>query len=434
MGSAAEAGGTAVPEGSTSSPGLRRGLGFWGVALSGVGVILGAGIYALIGPAAGRAGGALWLAFLAAGVVSALTAHSYARLSALHPRNAAEFQYLRAAFGMRAGFIGGWVMSASNVVAIAAISLGFAGYLQVLLPLPLAAGALLLIGLCGLLLWAGIRESVGFAVAFTLVELLGLLLVIAFGLPRWGEADYLEMPHGLAGIGGAAALIFFAYLGFEGLANMAEEARQPERVLPRAILTAVAITTAIYILVAVAVVSAVPWQQLEGSASPLALMVGTVAGPRTGLLLVLLALAATANTVLLMMLSVSRNLYGMGQAGALPRWLGRVGRRRTPWAATVAAALLAAGFALLGDLTTVAELSNGAVLLLFTMVNLALLVLWRRGEAPGSGKRALLPAAGAATCLALLLCTGWHGASFGLGMVALGLLASRLFVPKGSPT
>jgi APA family basic amino acid/polyamine antiporter len=434
MGPAVEARGPVAPGDSVSSPGLRRGLGFWGVTLSGVGVILGAGIYALIGPAAGRAGGALWLAFLVAGIVSALTAHSYARLSALYPRDAPEFQYLGAAFGARAGFTAGWVMAASDLVATAAVAIGFAGYLQFLLPVPLAAGALLLIGLSGLVLWAGIRESIGMAVVFTLVEFAGLFLVIVLGASHWGRADYFEMPQGLPGIGGAAALIFFAYLGFDELANLAEETREPRRVLPRAILAAVAITTVVYLLVAVSVVSAVPWQQLEGSASPLALMVGAVAGPRTGLLLALLALAATANTVLLMMLSVSRNLYGMGRAGALPRWLGRVGRRRTPWAATFAAALLAAGFALLGDLTTVAELSNGAVLLLFAMVNLALFSLWRKGNVPGDGKRALLPAAGAATCLGLLLYTGWHGVGFGLGMVALGLLASRLFLPKRSPT
>jgi APA family basic amino acid/polyamine antiporter len=195
------------------------------VTVSGVGVILGAGVYALVGPAAARAGSALWLAFLIAALAASLTAYSYARLAQRQPRDSPEFQYTALAFGPRVGFVAGWLMLVADLLAAAAVALGFGGYLGHLAGTPVAVNALLLLALVALTLHAGISTSVWLAIGLTVVEAAGLLVVIVLGLPRWSATSYVEMPEGLPGVWAGAALIFFAYLGFHELGNFAEEMR-----------------------------------------------------------------------------------------------------------------------------------------------------------------------------------------------------------------
>jgi APA family basic amino acid/polyamine antiporter len=228
------------------SPGplsLRRALGLWQVSLAGIGVILGAGVYALVGPAAAQAGNALWLSFLLAGLTAGLTAYAYARLGRLVPRNAPEFQYTALAFGPTVGFIAGWLMLAADVLATGAVALGFAGYLRHLAGTPLTANALALLAAVGVILYSGIGQSVAVAIALTAVEAIGLIFVIIVGMPFWAVTDYLVMPRGVLGVSTAAALIFFAYLGFDELGNLAEEMRHPERDLPRSLFISIVATT-----------------------------------------------------------------------------------------------------------------------------------------------------------------------------------------------
>lgn len=221
---------------SRTAPTLRRSLGLWQVSASGIGVILGAGVYALVGPAAAQAGNALWLAFLLAGVAAGLTAYSYARLGTMRPKDSPEFQYTSLAFGPRIGFVAGWLMLVADLLAAATVALGFGGYLAHLLATPIVLNALLLLAVVAAVIYAGIGESVAVAIVLTCVEAAGLLFVIFVGFPFWARTDYLEMPQDMFGVWSAASLIFFAYLGFDELGNFAEEMRKPERDLPRALL------------------------------------------------------------------------------------------------------------------------------------------------------------------------------------------------------
>lgn len=417
---------------------LQRRLGLWSASLAGIGGILGAGIYALLGPAAGQAGGAIWLSFLVAALIAGLTGYSYARFVAIVPKNSPEFQYASVAFGPTVGFAAGWVMVWSDLIAIAAVSIGFAGYLAHLLPVPVAIGALLLVALLSLIAYLGIGESVGLVILFTLVEVGGLLFIIAVGLPYWGDVDYLEMPRGLGGVWTAAALVFFAYLGFDEFGNLAEETREPERTLPRALFISMVVSTLIYIAVAFSAVSVVGWQDLSSSSAPLAQVAGSVLGPRADLILSLIALAATANTVLLFMVAASRSLYGMASAGALPGWLARVGRRRTPWIAIGITSLIAMAITFIGSIERVAQMTNASVLLSFAVVNLALFWWTARRNETWTPKRVLLgalpPLAATATCLWLLVYTGTEAILLSVGLGALGLLIGlRLRKPQGGP-
>ncbi len=409
------------------TPALRRTLGLWQVTVSGVGVILGAGVYALIGPAAARAGSALWLAFLVAALAAGLTAYSYGRLAQQRPKDSPEFQYTSLAFGPRVGFVAGWLMLVADLLAAGAVALGFGGYLAHLAGTPVTVNALLLLAAAAVALRVGISQSVGLAMALTFVEAAGLLVVIALGLPHWSGATYLEMPEGVSGVWAGAALIFFAYLGFDELGNFAEEMRQPERDLPRALLLSLGLTTVVYVLVALSAVAAVGWRDLSGSSAPLALVARRALGARADTVLALMALAATANTVLLLVLSASRSVYGMAAGGRLPRRLARIDHRAVPVTATWIALGVTTLVVLGGDLVQAAALTDAAVLASFMLVNASLLWLARRRCAPKERRAAdlVVPAAALLMCGALMLHVGWLGVAVASALGISGFVLGR---------
>jgi APA family basic amino acid/polyamine antiporter len=416
------------PGGAPPRETLRRTLGLWQVTVSGVGVILGAGVYALIGPAAARAGSALWLSFVIAALAAGLTAYSYARLAQRRPRNSPEFQYTTLAFGPRVGFMAGWLMLVADLLAAAAVALGFGGYLAHLAGTPIAVNALVLLAAVALVLHAGITQSVGLAIVLTIVEAAGLLFVIAVGLPHWPAASYVEMPQGMGGVWAGAALIFFAYLGFDELGNFAEEMRAPERDLPRALFLSLVLTTVVYVLVALAAVAAVEWRELAASPAPLALVARRALGPGADTALALMALAATANTVLLLVLSASRSMYGMASEGRLPRRLARIGRRSIPATATWVALAVTGLVVVSGTLVQAATMTDAAVLASFMLVNASLLWLSRRPEGPAGGRKladVAVPGAALVLCGALLLHVGWLGLAAAAALAAGGLALGR---------
>ena len=413
---------------------LRRSLSLWQVSLSGIGVILGAGVYALIGPAAGQAGNALWLAFVLAGLTAGLTAYAYARLARLAPRNSPEFQYTALAFGARPGFVAGTLMLLADVLAAATVTIGFGGYLEHLAGTPTGVNALALTVVVGAILWLGVEQSIAVAIVLTGLEALGLLLVIAVGMPSWPATDYLTAPRGLTGVSSAAAIIFFAYLGFDELGNFAEEMRRPDRDLPRALLISMVATTVIYVLVALSAVAVVDAERLGASAAPLALVVGRVLGKHADMVLSLLALAATANTVLLLLAASARSIYGMAAAGVLPARLAHVGRTAVPVDATVLVLTVQAVLVVVGTLRQVAAITDAVVLVSFMFVNASLCWLAARHRTPSRGGRriaeTLIPSLAFVLCAWLLLHAGLASLLSAAGlMVVLVLLGSLSSIP-----
>ena len=323
------------------------------------GVILGAGIYALLGQAADLAGNAPWLSFVWAGLVALFTGLSYAELSSMMPRASAEYEYSRHAFGREVAFVMGWLIILSGIISSATVALGFAGYFQALFGVPIIPSALLLILALSVLLLGGIKQSARVAVIFTLIEAAGLIIVIILGVPYLGGVNYLEMPHGLKGVFEAAALIFFAYLGFEEMVKLSLETRDPEVNIPRGLILAVLSSIVLYILVAVSAVSILGWQRLGQSSAPFADIALATMGQRAFFLISIIALFSTTNTVLLMLLAASRIVYGMASSSALPRTFARVyPATGTPWAATLAVILPSLAFVLLQDTGFVANVAN----------------------------------------------------------------------------
>lgn len=410
---------------------LKRSLGLLEATACGVGIILGAGIYALIGKAVGLAGNAAWIAFIIAAFVSGLSALSYAELSSIFPKAGAEYVYTKNAFGKKLAFIVGWMIAVSGIIGATTVALGFGGYFEAIAGTPLVIAAVALVILLSLVIAYGVREAAWFAIVGTFIEGAGLLIVIFIGIPYFGSVDYFEIPS-FDGIFAAAALVFFAYIGFEEMVRMAEEVKKPEVNMPRALLIAIALTTVIYILVAIAAVSVVDFNTLAESNSPLADVVSAAWSSDAFVIFSIIALFATGNTVLLIMMAASRIVYGMADSGALPKPLAYVNAaRRTPWGAIAVVGVLTMAFFLLGDIQTIANLTNFTIFATFIVINAALIKLRydqpdvkRSFKVPlNIGKMPVLPIIAIATTLFMMVNVGWDAIIYGTGILVLGIIA-----------
>ncbi len=410
---------------------LKRSLGLFEATILGVGIILGAGIYALIGKAAGLAGNAVWLAFVFAAVVAGLSGLSYAELSSIFPKAGAEYEYTRNAFGKKLAFIVGWMIALSGIIGATTVSLGFGGYFEAVMGTPIIIAAFALVVLLSLVIAYGVKEAAWFAIIGTLVEATGLVIIILIGIPYFGSVDYLEIPS-FDGIFAAAALVFFAYIGFEEMTRMAEEVKKPEKNMPRALIIAIILTTVIYILVAISTVSVIDFNTLALSNSPLADVVSVAWSTEAFFLFSIIALFATGNTVLLIMMAASRIVYGMADSGALPKSFAYVNpSRRTPWTAIAVVGILTAGFFLVGDIEKVANLTNFTVFATFIVINAALIKLRydkpkmkRPFQVPlNIGWFPVLPAVAILGTFFMMLNVGMTAIIDGVILIALGIIA-----------
>lgn len=379
-------------------PELKRSIGRTVLLLFVVGDILGAGIYALTGTVAAEVGGAIWLPFLLAFVLAALTATAYAELVARYPRAAGAALYANRAFRRPfLTFLVAFAVMMSGITSASAAARAFGGdYLAELLPfgVPTVVAAWVFLGLITLVNVLGVSESVRVNVVLTLIEATGLLVIIAIGVVALvrGEGDpgrALELnTEGAAWMGvlGGAALAFYALLGFEDSVNLAEEAQHPRRDYPRALFGGLAIAGAIYLAVAFTASMLVETDVLVGSTGPLLEVVKVAGLIFPAWLFALIALLAVMNTALINMMMASRLVYGMARERIIPGLFGRVhARRRTPVVAIAFTVVLALTLTATGDLGDLADTTVLLLLLVFAVVNVAVLVLRRRpSSGPGS--------------------------------------------------
>ncbi len=417
---------------------LDRGLGLLHVTAGGVGIIIGAGIYVLIGEAAGEAGNALWLSFVLAAALCAATGFSYAELASMFPSAGAEFDYTRQVFPEWVAFLVGWVMVTGLIVAAGTVSLGFGRYFGEFVEVDERIPAIALIAGLSLVGASGIRHSGRIIVALSAIQVSGLVAVIAFGIPSIGEADLLAS-HGAQGVVGGAALVFFAFIGFDEVITLAEETRDPTRTVPRALLSALGISAALYAATAVAAVSVLGAGALAASDRPLADVVDAAAGGNGATAIAIAALISTTNTTLLALTAASRLMFGMARSDALPRTFAHVTHRtKVPIHSLLTAAVLAGGCALSGKLGLIAQVTDFAVYLVFVAVNLTVVVLrWRAPNrerpirSPLSIRRVpILPLAGLASVGLLLPALDADALAVGSAVCAVGLAAGLLFDAK----
>lgn len=414
---------------------LKRSIGPVQLAFYALGSMLGAGIYGLVGQAAGQVGTAVWLSFVVALFAALLTMLSYASLGSRHPRAGGAAYVTQRAFRSPAlAFAVGLALVCSGLASVATQSRVFAAVLSDLFgldQLPLWLIAIAFVAILAALVFRGIKESMWVNITCTIVEAGGLLLVIAVGLSHWGAVDYLQPPGDLADsalpllIIQGAVLTFFAFIGFEDAINVAEESRKPEITIPIGLIAATLVAAVIYIAVAITAVSVVPPAELAEAASPLTEVVRRAAPAIPPLLFTAITLFAVANTALVNFVTASRLLYGMSRQGLLHDKLGDVhDKRQTPHIAVLVLFAVAAPLALFGSIGDLAAATVLLLLAVFAVVNGALVVLKRRpGEKRGRFEVPLIvPILGAIVCVVLIVArvagADWHAPAIAGGMIA----------------
>ena len=321
------------------------------------------------------------MSMVLAAALCALTAFSYMELTAMFPRAGSEHEFARQVFPEWISFATGWAMAVALVVASAAVSLGFARYVQEFVSVDEHVASIGLLLFVVVVAMIGMHTAKRLVLVLNIIQVTGLLIVVVAGIDHVGDVDLLRGP-GFGGVLNGASLVFFAYIGFDEVITLAEETHDPRRTVPRALMLALAISTVLYVAVAIVAVSVLGPADLAGSTQPLTDVIRGSIGGGAVQLVAAVALATTANTTLLATTAASRMIYSMADTGQLPSRLADVHDGRSP---RISIALVSTGaivLSLVGGLDLLAAASNALVYVMFLVVNLVVIVLrFRRPDA-----------------------------------------------------
>jgi len=353
---------------------FERVLGLRHLTASGIGVIIGAGIYVLLGPATQAAGALVWASFLIAGLLSAITAFSYMELASMFPSAGSEHEFARQVFPRWVSFTAGWAMTLALIVAAPTVALGFARYLQIFIDIDVRAGALGLLLLVSFIAVSGMKRASWLVIALSTVQVGGLILVIILGADHVGEVNLLQ-GNGLSGVIAGSALIFFAFIGFDEVITLSEETIDAHRTVPRALLLALAISTLLYVCVAVVSVSVLGADRLALSQQPLTDVMQDAVGGVAVNIVAVIALVTTLNTTLLVVTASSRMMFGMASKGDLPQWFQTLRKRKSPRNSVLATLVVACSLLFIGDIHQLAASTDALIYLMFLLVNVIVIML-----------------------------------------------------------
>lgn len=422
---------------------LQRNIGLGFLILYGIGDILGAGIYGLVGKAAGQMGYAVWLAFLTSMIAAGLTGLSYASLGSRYPKaGGASFITLEAYGNKFLSYMIGLAVLASGLTSMATATRVFSGYFVGRFPsVGIEATMILFACAIALIIFRGIRETMWVNAACTLTEVSGLLLIIFAGFSLIGEAPLLDAttaanPDGaitLTLLLSGAVLTFYSFIGFEDILNVGEEVKEPKKNIPRGLLIAVAGSSIIYMLISIIAVAVIPPPELAASKQPLVDVAARIAPWFSSDAFSLIAMFAVANTCLLNFTMGSRMFYGMATHGLLPSVLAQVHRSRgTPHIAILSILVILLILAFVGDISSLARATSVLLLICFSIVNSALILLklrktdWQGGfEVP-----IFVPALGIIVCVAMLSQTGPEEGKIAAAILTVIALLYLLLRPK----
>lgn len=404
---------------------LDKTLGGWQILFYGLGSMLGAGIYALIGKAAAGLGNAVWLAFLMAMIGAMLTGLSYACVGGRYAKAGGAAYVTQRGLGRPLlSYVIGIAVMMSGLTSMATGSQAIVGQVREMMGWTLGDGSIKLLSigvvfLVGCVIYRGIRESMWLNILCTIIEASGLVFIIAVGMKYWGSVDYFASPGDTAagGVGSGitlalimqgAVLTFYSFIGFEDILNVSEEVKNPERNVPFGLIGAMILATVIYMATAITAVSVVPWQELAKSDAPLMEVARRAAPWFTGIkgVYAFITIFAIGNTALLNYLMGSRLLYGMSRQGLLPAVLGRVHPvRHSPHIAVFVLFAIVSLLILSGGVKQLAESTVLLLLIVFTTVNISLVVLKKRPGEPRGGFEPpmMVPVLGAFVCASLIV-------------------------------
>lgn len=349
----------------------------------GIGTILGAGIYVLVGKVAGEAGFYTPFSFMLASLLAAFSAFSYAELAARFPRSAGEAIYIEEGFGIKELSIAvGLMVVAMGIVSVATLAHGFAGYFKFFFDLPETLIVISLVLFVGAVCGWGIGQSVWLASVMTVVEIIGLFIILYVGRDAFALVP-LKIPEMIppldasiwAGIFMGSFIAFYAYLGFEDIVNVAEEAIKPRTNIPLAIIISLIVTTIFYILISVVAILSMSPEELASSDAPLAMIYKTATG-QSPVVITIISLISVINGILIQVIMASRVLYGMSRKQWLPEKIGEVNKTtHTPLIATTIITGFILFFALSFPLLSLAKITSFITLNVFMLINFALLKL-----------------------------------------------------------
>lgn len=428
---------------NTNTPQLARRISLISLIFYGVGDILGAGIYGLIGKTAGIMGNGIWLAFLVSALAAIFTGLTYASLGSRYPRAAGTAYVLKKAFGSSfLAYVFGLAVICSGLVSMGTASRAFSGYLIGVIPaLSLEIGIFIFMAILTLVVLKGIKESMWANIVCTTIELSGLLFIIIVGMAFIGQANLLDFtstqnpnpaPH-MPLVFSGAILAFYSFMGFEDILNVAEEVEHPERNLPIGILVAVGISSVVYMLISVIAVSVVPSGELAASSQPLVEVVKRAAPWFPTKVFSFVSMFAIANTALLNFIMASRLIYGMAREGLLPKKWGYVSpKTQTPVVGILICIIVVLFMAFIGEIQTLAKSSSLLLLSSFLLMNLSLILLKKRNpEEKGRFEIPyFIPVLGIILALSLIVSASWEEIKIALGVFAAACILYFIVRPK----
>lgn len=401
--------------------GLKRSLGAFELTMLGVGVIIGSGLFVITGVAAAdRAGPGLILSFILAGLACACAALCYAELASAIPVSGSSYTFAYVGLGEIFGWFIGWCITLEYVVAMSAIAVGWSAYavnilelMEIHLPEKLITDfssggimnlpAIIIISIMAMLQLWGTKESARLNNILVFVKLGVILLFIILVAKHVDPSNYTPfLPYGWSGVFSGAAIVFFAYLGFDAIANSAEEVRDPQKNMPKGIIGSLVIATTLYIIVTLMLTGVAKYSVYSGVAAPVAHALNEV-GIRWGSALVSVgAIAGLTTGVLVLLGSESRLIYSMSRDGLLPRSFSKVSRRGVPNQAVICVWIIGVILAVVLPIGTIAELCNIGTLWAFFFVSVTVIVL--RKMHPEMPRAFKVPAVPAIPLISMALC------------------------------
>ena len=398
---------------------LKRNVGLFGAASVGIANIIGAGIFVVSGVAAGLAGPSVILSFFLAGFIAMMTALSAAELSSFVTETGASYAFTKRAFGRFWSHLVGWFKYFDYVAGGAAVSVGFAAYFTALFGLTGAAPLIIVaIGLpliFTILNVIGVRETVYATSIMVLIKIFALVLLLMVGgfylAQHFDIANYTPFfPNGPNGTFSGAAIIFFAFLGFNTVSMMSEETKDPERTIPKALMLAFFVTFVLYMLVGFLEIGVLSWTQLGQSASPIEDVAAAISNNRMFLdFIAFSALIATGSVLLSSIIGGTRASFAMGRDGLLPRQFDSISHRFcTPYISIIVGGsiiVILAGI-FYNDINAIASIVNFGSLFTYLFVHLSLIKLRRSEPEVRRGFKVplypIVPVAGAISCVLLM--------------------------------
>lgn len=418
---------------------LKKELTLLELVLMGIGIIVGAGIYVLIGIGASLAGNALWISFVLASIVAVFTGLSYAKLSFLFPKSSAEYIYIKNAFDENFALAAVLLIILSSVVGASVVAIGFSeillsflqNFFRIYINISSHILAILLIFICSFFLFLGIKKSALLSVSVTFFSIMGLLIIIFFSIPYFGKESIFTIKNPF-GIFEASALIFFAFIGFESIPRLAEETKNPKKNIPLAIILSIVITAIIYVLISISSISIIGSEALSRSNNPLGDVAKSVLGNYGLLIVSLFGLFATFSTSFLILLSTSRIIYGIAEQDIFPKiFLVVSKKRRVPQNSIIFVTILSVLFCFLKNLKFLANLANFFILFIFILVNISLIKILNMEKRKTSKSNLLAPYLGTILCLILLFSINpkiWIFGIFVYFLIFIGIRISREYL------